>query len=101
MPDDEERKYPVFYYYAYLDIDSVEIELPFGYTIEGAPPPQNIQTDFGQYQTDYSLEGNILKYRRMYQLDENMISTEQYESYRNFIREVSKNDNASFVFKKQ
>lgn len=100
VPDDEERKYPVFYDYAYLDIDSVEIELPFGYTIEGAPPPQDIQTGFGHYQTDYSLENNVLKYRRMYRLDENIIPPEQYETYRNFIREVSKNDNTSFVFKK-
>jgi hypothetical protein len=100
VPEDDERKYPVFYHYAYLDIDSVEIELPLGYTIEGAPPPQDIQTAFGHYQTDYSLEGKVLKYRRLYRLDKNIIPPAQYEAYRNFIREVSKNDNTSFVFKK-
>lgn len=100
VPEEKERNFPVFYDYAYLDIDSVEIELPFGFTIEGAPPPQDLRTDFGQYQTDYSIEGNVLKYLRMYRLDENMIPPARYEEYRNFIREVSKNDNASFVFKK-
>jgi hypothetical protein len=83
-----------------VDVDSVEIELPLGYTIEGAPLPQDIKTDFGHYQTGYSLEGNMLKYRRMYRLDKNMIPPTQYNEYRNFIRQVSKNDNTSFVFKK-
>jgi hypothetical protein len=100
VPDDEERTFPVFHDYAYVDVDSVEIELPLGYTIEGAPLPQDIKTDFGHYQTGYSLEGNMLKYRRMYRLDKNMIPPTQYNEYRNFIRQVSKNDNTSFVFKK-
>lgn len=100
VPDAEERKFPVYYRYAYMDVDSVEIELPFGFSIESAPSPQDIEAPFGRYQTEYSLEGNRLLYRRVFRLDQKLIPPGQYQAYRSFLREVSKNDNAQFVFKK-
>lgn len=99
-PEAEERKFPVYYRYAYMDVDSVEIELPLGFSIESAPPPQDIETPFGLYQTEYSLEGSRLRYRRVFRLDQKLIPPGEYETYRDFLREVSKNDNAQFVFKK-
>jgi hypothetical protein len=100
VPEDKPRQFPVFYIYSFQDIDSLEIEIPVGYSIEAAPLPQDIQTSFGHYQTSYSLEGSILKYRRMHRLDQNMIPPSLYEEYRAFTKEVSKNDNTLFVFKR-
>lgn len=99
-PGAEERKFPVYYRYAYMDVDSVEIELPAGFSIESAPPPQDIEAPFGLYQTKYSLEGRRLRYRRVFRLEQKLIPPGEYEAYRDFLREISKNDNAQFVFKK-
>ncbi len=100
VPEAEERKFPVYYRYAYMDVDSVEIELPFGFSIESAPPPQDIEAPFGRYQTEYTLEGSRLRYRRTLRIDRKLIPPGQYEAYRDFLRQASKNDNAQFVFKK-
>nr|NIU01622.1 DUF3857 and transglutaminase domain-containing protein [Nitrosopumilaceae archaeon]NIX62224.1 DUF3857 domain-containing protein [Nitrosopumilaceae archaeon] len=53
IPKEEERHFPIYRNYPYLDIDSVEIELPLGFSLEAVPPDQDIQTSFGTYKTDY------------------------------------------------
>lgn len=94
----EERRFPVFRKYAYASIDSLEIQLPFGYSLEAAPLPQNMETSFGQYQTDFQLEGLTLRYYRRFRIKQRLISPEQYAEYKQFMQDVLKNDQAKFVF---
>nr|NIV15509.1 hypothetical protein [Fodinibius sp.] len=67
---------------------------------EAAPPDQDIQTSFGTYKTDYVIQNHVLKYRRMFRIDQRLIPVEQYQEYRSFMKAVRKNDQTKFVFKK-
>ncbi len=61
---EEERKYDVVLENEYTDIDSVEIEIPPGYTVESMPQPVSILTKFGKYQNDIKFAGNKISYNR-------------------------------------
>ena len=100
VPEAGERTIPVYFNYAYLDQDSLVLELPFGYTLEAGPKPLELATDFGFYKTDYRFEGRTLYYSRTYRLNQKSIPPEQYEDFRQFIAAVSKNDQGKFVFRK-
>lgn len=100
VPEEGARTIPVYHSYAYLDQDSLVLELPFGYTLEAGPKPLELATGFGFYKTDYRIEGRTFYYSRTYRLNQKSIPPEQYEDFRQFIAAVSKNDQGKFVFRK-
>lgn len=62
---DTTRKFPVVLDYSYTDIDSVEIQIPAGYTAEAVPKDQSIVSRFGTYTTETKvLPGKILYFRK-------------------------------------
>jgi hypothetical protein len=102
IPDEEpeDRHFPVFRNFPYTQMDSVEILLPFGYSLESAPQPQNIVASFGEYRTDYRIEDRTLKYYRYLRIDKRLIPLEQYAEHQEFMKQVVKNDQTKFVFRK-
>lgn len=100
IPEDETRDKPIFYKYAFLDVDSISIQIPSRYSLEAAPTPLHIKTDFGEYRMDFSFQNSILTYTRYYRINQIEIPPELYPQYRLFLKRVSKTDQAKFVFKK-
>ena len=96
----EDRHFPVFRNFPYTQMDSVEILLPFGYSLESAPQLQNILASFGEYWADYHIEDRTLKYYRYLRIDKRLIPLEQYAEHQEFMKQVVKNDQAKFVFRK-
>jgi len=100
VADEKTRKTPLYFRYAYTDIDSVVIHIPLHYSLEAAPHPQHLQTDFAEYRMDYSFRDSKLTYSRFYRLKKIEIPPEDYPAYRTFLQKVSKTDRATFVFKR-
>ncbi len=100
VPDEETRKTPLYFRYAYTDIDSVIIHIPLRYSLEAAPNPLYLQTDFAEYRMDYTFRESELTYSRYYRLKKIEIPPEAYPAYRAFLKQVSKTDQATFVFKR-
>jgi len=98
--DPENRHFAVFRRFPYTIMDSVEIQLPFGYSLEASPGQQSIVASFGEYKTDYRIENRMLKYYRFLKIAKRLIPVDQYAEYKAFVQEVVKNDVAKFVFKK-
>lgn len=68
MSTDEERKYDIVLHTEYHDIDSSEIIIPKGYTIESISEPVTIESKFGKYSNSVKLDGDkIVYYRSMEQ----------------------------------
>src|SRR5258708_3174312 len=44
-----ERKYPVYFPYAFAEVDKIGIRLPAGYSVEGAPQPQEAGVPYARY----------------------------------------------------
>jgi hypothetical protein len=102
IPDEEpdDRHFPVFRDFPYTTIDSVEIKLPFGYSLESAPQTQDITVSFAGYRTYYEISNGTFKYYRYLRINERLIPVEYYAEYKEFMKQVVKNDQTKFVFRK-
>jgi len=98
--EEEERKFPVHYYYAFKEIDSLVITLPEGFEIEAAPDSMKLETPFGVFKTSYCVENDSLKYLRIFDIIYNQIPVAMYGDYCSFVKKVVKSDNAKFVLRK-
>lgn len=61
---DDERTLDFFFDYEYRDVDTVEMEVPEGYTLESAPQAVTLKTKFGAFSSSIKLVGNKLYYIR-------------------------------------
>jgi hypothetical protein len=98
---DEKRNYPIFFKYAYLDIDTVSIKLPYGYRLEAAPDTINLETSFAIYRSSFSLKDNNLIHIRCFAYKQKEIAVILYDDYIDFIKTVIKIDQMDYVFVKK
>jgi transglutaminase-like putative cysteine protease len=93
-----ERRQPVNFNYAYVDIDSIAYRLPPAFVVEAPLAPAKIETAFGSYQAsaDFQADGSLLYVRRL-EMRVNRLPAEQYEEYRQFLANVVKADGGQVV----
>src|SRR5690606_26578521 len=97
----KDRRTPFEIDRGFFDSDEIEIMIPEGFEIEALPSPVNLQTNFGNYQTEVVRKNdNQLIYKRTLLLKTGMYSPSEYEDYRQFWDKISKNDNAKMVLVK-
>lgn len=95
------RKNPFEIQRGYLDSDEIEINLPTGFTIEFLPSNFDLKGKFGEYKTEITKkENNKLIYKRTMFLNKGKYSNKEYDEYRLFMEQVSKNDNAKIILTK-
>lgn len=97
----EKRTQEISYPFAFIDEDSIEIEIPEGYTVESLPPPVSIQSDFGSYAIQYEVKGTQVLLQRSYQRNDGVFATATYEKFVAFYNQIYKADQARMVFVKQ
>jgi len=86
----------------FSDYDEFTINLPNGYTIEAMPNDLEITTKFGDYKAEFIVENeNKIIYKRTFISYEGFYPKEDYEYFRNFREQVSRNDNAKIVLVKK
>jgi hypothetical protein len=95
------RKNPFQIQRGYLDTDEIEINLPTGFNIEFLPANYELKGKFGEYKTEIiKTENNKLVYKRSMFLNKGKYSNKEYDEYRLFIEQVSRNDNAKIILTK-
>ena len=95
------RKTPLQIQRGYLDSDEIEINLPTGFTIEFLPQNFELKGKFGEYKTEIiKKENNKLIYKRSMFLNKGKYSNKEYDEYRLFMEQVSRNDNAKIILTK-
>lgn len=98
--ENETRKYPIWFDYAYLNADTVSIKFPFGYKLEAAPKEQSIEFPFGRYNSSHEMIDNVFKHYRHFEYTTNYIPADQYEQVVEFTNTAIKKDQSKYVFKK-
>lgn len=84
------------------DYDEFIINLPEGYNIEAIPNNVEIESKFGSYKAEFTLiDNHKIIYKRTLISHEGFYPKEDYENFRNFREQVSRNDNAKVVIIKQ
>ena len=100
MVADENRKFPVVLNYAYTDIDSVEINIPAGYTAESMPQEVSLDTRFGKYRSKVKLEADKLIYYRSMQAFSGRFEPAAYNELVKFYETIYKADRSRVVLVK-
>ena len=91
-----ERRYAVV-----LEADSfqetVEVDLPQGFTLDEMPEPVVLATPFGRYSADWRVEAGKLFFKRHLELDNAVVPPEDYASVKEFFDRMIAADQAPVV----
>ncbi len=96
----KERKNPVEFTAASLETDIFEITLPPGYVVDELPPPVEAEIGAASYKSRIELDGNVLRYRRDYEIREVHVGRERFEDLKKFFRQIASDERSNAVLKR-
>ncbi|KVV13140.1 DUF3857 domain-containing protein [Flavobacterium sp. TAB 87] len=95
------RKNPFQIQRGFMHTDEIEINLPTGFTVEFLPPNFELKNKFGEYKTEIiKTDTTKLIFKRSIFIQKGYYSNVEYDEYRIFMEQVSKNDNAKIILTK-
>ncbi|WP_281298139.1 DUF3857 domain-containing protein [Flavobacterium limnophilum] len=95
------RKTPFEIQRGYYDTDEISISLPAGFAIESLPQNFESNTKFGEYKTEFiKKDNNNIIYKRSIFIKKGLYKNTEYDEYRLFMEQISKNDNAKIILTK-
>lgn len=93
-----DRKSKVVVRLAYTDIDTIQYNIPESIYPEFLPEPVKHKSRFGEYEASVTLDAGKLIYVRKMVMHRGEFPAESYTELVEFIRNVSRTDNAKIVF---
>ncbi len=96
----ENRTQDVVTTISYQDIDSIQYEFPDGVYVEYDPESVTIDTDFGSYDMQCTVDETGLLYVRKMIFKKGRFKPEKYPEFVEFLKRISKADNTKVVLKK-
>jgi Domain of Unknown Function with PDB structure (DUF3857) len=94
-----ERKYPVYFPYAFTERDRVAIKLPAGYSLESVPPKQDVGLGYARYQSVSASDGKQLVSERGFAFNAIFIRLEQYPELKEFMSKIQAGDEQQVVLR--
>jgi Domain of Unknown Function with PDB structure (DUF3857)/Transglutaminase-like superfamily len=94
-----DRKYPVYFAYAFSERDSVTIKLPPGYSTESVPQPQSAGIAAAQYQNVSQFDGTQLKTERSLLFNGIYFPLTRYAEIKDFFTKVQAGDEQQAVLR--
>jgi hypothetical protein len=92
-----ERKYPVYFPYAFTEWDDVYIKLLPGVAVESLPLAQNVQAPFADYRTVTQSDGTRLRAQRMLVVGGFIFRLSDYPALKDFFGKVQAGDEQQAV----
>jgi hypothetical protein len=94
-----ERKYPVYFPYAFAEMDNVSIKLPAGYTLESVPQLQQADLPYARYENFCQLDGAQLVTRRNLLFNGIYFDLNKYAELKEFFSKVQTGDEEQAVLR--
>ncbi len=94
-----ERKYPVYYPYAFTEHDRVSIQLPAGYSLETVPSKQDVQIPYAHFQSVNATDGKQLVSERALAFNAIFVPLNQYQELKGFMSKVQDSDGQQAVLR--
>ncbi|QBN18703.1 DUF3857 domain-containing protein [Flavobacterium nackdongense] len=95
------RKTPFEISRGYYDNDEVAVTLPAGFSVEAMPAAFELNSKFGEYKTEIIKKDNSnLIYKRAILIKKGVYKNTEYDEYRLFMEQITKNDNAKVILTK-
>ncbi len=98
---DLNRKNPIRIYNEFVHYDTINYEIPEGYSIEHLPKSDTIQSDFGYLSYDVSMVANQIHYARKFEVYRDEYPKERYDEFVSFCRKLKKADTQKIVLVKE
>lgn len=97
----KERQLDIAVHNAYMDNDTVWVNLPEGFTVEYLPKKVEITSKYGSYKQEVQkVNENKLQYTRCLKRYEGTYDKSEYKEFANFFNAVAKADKEKVVLKK-
>ncbi|MCX2739613.1 DUF3857 domain-containing transglutaminase family protein [Pontibacter anaerobius] len=101
VPDQKEKRLTdVVRIQAYMDVDTVEIEVPAGYSVEYLPGEVKYKSVFGEYAASVKVDGQRVTYVRRMQMHKGRFAPETFAQLVEFYNSIIKADAEQVVFVK-
>jgi hypothetical protein len=92
-----DRKFPVYFPYAFAEADRVNIKLPDGYSLENVPQAQTARLGYAGYQNLAQFDGKQLVTQRILQVNGIFFKLELYPEVKDFFGKVQAGDEQQAV----
>ena len=92
-----DRKFPIYFPYAFGEVDRVNISMPGGYTLENTPQQQSARLGYAAYQNLAQFDGKQLVTQRILQVNGIFFRLEQYPEVKDFFSKVQAGDELQAV----
>ena len=93
----EARNFKIEYPYSFHDIDSIEINIPEGYSPESLPRDLSLNSKFGSYQISFKAKGNKINVVRDYTRSAGQFPASDYADFAKFCNDIYKADRGQIV----
>ncbi|WP_369765746.1 DUF3857 domain-containing protein [Flavobacterium sp. WC2429] len=95
------RKNPFEIQRGFADSDEITVALPSEFAIEFLPSNFELKNKFGEYKTEFiKKDDSTIVYKRSLSIKKGLYSNTEYDEYRLFVEQVSRNDNAKIILTK-
>jgi hypothetical protein len=94
-----ERKFPVYFPYAFGEADRVTIKIPDGYTLENVPPEQTARLSYAGYRNLVQFDGKQIVTQRILQVNGIFFRLDLYPEVKDFFGKVQAGDEQQAVLK--
>jgi hypothetical protein len=94
-----ERKFPIYFPYAFGEADRVNLTIPSGYSLESVPPQQTAQLKYAGYQNLAQFDGKMLVTQRVLQVNGILFRLDVYPEFRDFFNKVQAGDEQQVVLR--
>lgn len=91
------RKFPVYFPYAYSELDELKLNIPASYKLETAPSNSDVGVGYAIYHNEVSVSGNELSARRELRINGIFFRVDQYKELRDFFGKVVAGDEQQAV----
>ncbi|MDM1347822.1 DUF3858 domain-containing protein [Myroides marinus] len=99
MSNSKNRKQPLYINSSWKDIDTVEVTLPAGYTVDNLPENVTLSSKYGEYKSSYEVRDNKIYYTRMHTANKGLYTVADYELFKQHREAIQKYDQAKIVLK--
>jgi hypothetical protein len=95
----EQRLFPIEFEGPVQDIDTFEITLPAGYTVDDLPPPVDADFGFASYHSKTEAKGNIIGYTRTFEVTDLSVPVSKAGDLKKFFRIIASDERNTAVLK--
>lgn len=94
----ESRKTDIVEDFGYIDFDTIRYHIPDEIYPEVLPQPVKISSQFGEYESTYTLDQGLVVYTRKIKINKGRFPASAYQEFIDFYKSVNRADNAKLVF---